>query len=265
MVTTRTHTVKQNNIDPAFQNAKAEESVLSILYTQDGLSFLVRHVSTRQVYLTGFIPQAELSDEPIEEVLQAFPERPAHITLLVAFHNSTLLPTEFSAQSQQWTQKILGAEANYSSVSSKLGMEVLSCVSQKELRLTQVAGIQVQHLWLSQMEVLQPKQGEELWVHVMGTTMLILAAKAGKWTLTNSFPCGDEQEFIYHLGNVVEQLGYDRATMRLEISGYAAAAFKDFIAPYFGDVSLFKSKNWAQISSALQGWDPVEYAPLLRL
>jgi hypothetical protein len=265
VVTTRTHTVKQNNIDPAFQNAKAEESVLSILYSQDGLSFLVRHVTTRQVYLTGFIPSDLLSDDPIKEVLQSFPERPSKVKLVVAFDNATLLPKELVSDDPQWASKILGAASNFTDTSDSLGMQVIAAASEREVELTKVSKVEVQHLWLSQMEALKPKQGEEVWVHLFGNRMLLLAAKAGKWELVNSFPCSDEQEFIYHLGNAVEQLGYDRATMKLELSGYAAVSYKEFISPYFGVISVFKSKNWAQISSALQGWDPSEYAPLLRL
>ena len=72
MVTTKTLTVSQNNLDPAFENAKAGESTLSILYQQDGLSFLVRHTSTRQVYLFGFHPRQSWGADPISEVLAGF-------------------------------------------------------------------------------------------------------------------------------------------------------------------------------------------------
>ncbi|MGB1183855.1 MAG: DUF3822 family protein [Schleiferiaceae bacterium] len=265
MVTTRTLTVKQNNIDPAFQNAKAEESVLSILYAQDGLSFLVRHITTRQVYMTGFIPAQELGADPLQEVLGGFPDRPSQVKLIVAFDNATLLPEAFAADTAEWAAKLLGGKVNYTERSTKLGMEVLALVSEEEKNLASTTKAEVQHLWLSQMEALSPKQGEEVWVHLLGSRMLFLAAKEGKWELVNSYPCADQQEFIYHLGNAVEQLGYDRATLKLELSGFEAASYKEFIAPYFAEVSLFKSKNWAQISSAMQGWDPGAYALLLRL
>ena len=72
MVTTKTLTVSQNNLDPAFANAKAGESTLSILFQQDGLSFLVRHTTTRQIYLFGFHPRSSWGENPIADVLAGF-------------------------------------------------------------------------------------------------------------------------------------------------------------------------------------------------
>lgn len=265
MVTTRTLTVKQTKIDPAFQTAKAEESILSILYTQDGLSFLVKHLQTKQVYMFGYVPKADLSPTPIQDVLSAFPERPAKIVLAAAFNNATLLPEEFADQNMDWTAPVLGGMANFHSSSTALKMHVYASVEQNVLDALQVEGVELQHLWLAQMEQLKPGKGEHVWTHLFGDTVMVLAAKDGKWELANNFPCENKEEFIYHLGNVVEQLGYDRASLKLEISGSEAGLYKEFITPYFASISIFKPKDWAQISSALQDWQPGDFAPLLRL
>jgi hypothetical protein len=70
---------------------------------------------------------------------------------------------------------------------------------------------------------------------------------------------------LYHLGNVSEQLGWDRAATVVELSGYSARAYKPVLEPYFSTVQLFKTQQWAKVSSALSDFDGVAFANLLRL
>ena len=70
---------------------------------------------------------------------------------------------------------------------------------------------------------------------------------------------------MYHLGNVSEQLRWDRAATEVELSGYSARAYKSVLEPYFANLQLFKTQQWAKISSALSDFDAVAFANLLRL
>ena len=102
-------------------------------------------------------------------------------------------------------------------------------------------------------------------MHVYADSVQIFASSSNKWQVINSFPCSNESELLYHLGNVSEQLNWDRATTEVELSGYSARAYKPVIEPYFSGVQLFKPQQWAKISSALADFDAVAFANLLRL
>lgn len=265
MVTTRTLTAKQNNIDPAFQNAKAEESTLSILLEQDGLSFLVRHKTTRQLYLSGFIPTKELSSTAVEDLLVSFPSRPKEIILAVEAPLAVMLPVEFRDENTAWTTPVLGSPANFSFKSEVLSMEIHAVVDPLILDQLKTDGLEIRHNWLVQMERITLSKTPKMWVHLFGSTVLVMAGQGKKWELVNSFPCENKDELLYHIGNASEQLNWDRKSMKIELSGIQAAGYLAFISPYFGTVNLFKSKEWGQKSSAFGPWDATAFATLLRL
>ena len=265
MVTTRTLTVKQNNIDPAFQNAKAEESTLSILLEQDGLSFLVRNKTTRQLYLSGFIPSKELTRTAVDDLLVSFPVRPKQIILTVEAPSAVILPTEFRGDNTEWTTHVLGAQANCIFQSKALSMEVHAFVDPLILDQLKSDGLEVRHNWLAQMERITLSSKPKMWIHLFGSTVLIMAGQGKVWELVNSFPCENKDELLYHIANASEQLNWDRKSLQIELSGTQAAGYLEFISPYFGDVHLFKSKEWGQKSSAFGPWDATAFATILRL
>ena len=266
MVTTKTLTVSQNNLDPAFENAKAGESTLSILYQQDGLSFLVRHTSTRQVYLFGFHPRQSWGPNPISEVLAGFPELPGEVLYAVEAPHTVLIPEIMSsAEVPAWTTTVLGQKANFMDLSSTNAMTFLSYLNETDISLSQSDTLVCRHNWAVQLERLIPSAHPKLWVHVYADSVQIFASSSNKWQVINSFPCSNESELLYHLGNVSEQLNWDRTTTEVELSGYSARAYKPVIEPYFSGVQLFKPQQWAKISSALADFDAVAFANLLRL
>jgi hypothetical protein len=97
VVTTRTHTVKQTNIDPAFESAKAENCTLSILREQDGLSFLVKNSTTTQLYMIGYIPSSELSVDPFHEVQSFFPQIPNKVIMASDYSKIYFTPEGLNA------------------------------------------------------------------------------------------------------------------------------------------------------------------------
>ena len=266
MVTTKTLTVSQNNLDPAFANAKAGESTLSILYQQDGLSFLVRHTTTRQIYLFGFHPRASWGENPIADVLAGFQELPGEVLYAIEAPHTVLIPEIMSGgEVPDWTATALGQKANFMDLSSSNSMTFLSYLNESDFRFSQSDTLVCRHNWAIQLERTKPTSSPKLWVHVYADSIQVFAGSANKWQVINSFPCSNESELLYHLGNVSEQLGWDRAATVVELSGYSARAYKPVIEPYFSSVQLFKIQQWAKISSALSDFDAVAFANLLRL
>jgi hypothetical protein len=115
------------------------------------------------------------------------------------------------------------------------------------------------------MDRLEPSDSPMIWAHIYNDAVQIMASKKGNWTLINSFPCANESELMYHLGNCVEQLDWNRADCTIEISGLSAKAYKDVVQPYFETVRLFKPMQWSKISSAMKEFDALAFATLLRL
>lgn len=266
MVTTKTLSVKQTNIDPAFESAKAEECILSILYQQDGLSFLVRHRTTRQLYLAGYVPRSEWSEHPIEDLLGSFSEDFADVIYGVEAPHTVLLPQLMTdGEDLDWTQTVLGQKANFSDASEELGMTLLAYLPESDLARSNTESLVRRHHWALQLERLKASEAANFYVHVYNDAVHVMASKDGQWHLINSFPCANDSELIYHLGNCVEQLEWNRAETCIELSGLSARSYKDVIQPYFGNVKLFKPQEWSKISSAMKDFDALAFATLLRL
>ena len=266
MVTTKILTVSQNNLDPAFANAKAGESTLSILYQQDGLSFLVRHKTTRQVYLFGYHPRQSWGENPIGDVLAGFQELPSEVIYAIEAPHTVLIPELMSGgEIPGWTETVLGQKANFMDLSSANSMTFLTYLNDSDLSLSQSDTLVCRHNWAVQLERLKPTVHPKIWVHVYSDSVQIFASTASKWQVINSFPCSNESELVYHLGNVSEQLGWDRTATEIELSGYSARAYKPVLEPYFSKVQLCNIQQWAKISSALSDFDALAFVNLLRL
>ena len=266
MVTTKTLSVKQTNIDPAFETAKAEECILSILYQQDGLSFLVRHRSTRQLYLAGYVPRSEWSSSPIEDLLGSFSEPFAEVIYGIEAPHTVLLPQLMTdGDDLEWTASVLGQKANFSDVSESTGMTLLSYLPDADLASSNTGSLVRRHHWALQLERIKATESPTFFVHVYNDAVHIMASNSGQWHLINSFPCANDSELIYHIGNCAEQLEWNRAECSIELSGLSARPYKEVLQSYFGTVKLFKSQEWAKISSALKDFDALAFATLLRL
>ena len=266
MVTTKTLSVKQNNIDPAFETAKAEECTLSILYQQDGLSFLVRHRSTRQLYMAGYMPRADWSDQPVQDLIDSFPQPLAEVIYGVEAAHSVLIPQVMTdPEDLDWTADMLGHKANFSDVNESLGVAVFAYLPEEDLILSNTTSLVRRHHWALQLDKLEPTDAPTIWAHVYNDAVQIMASRKGNWSLINSFPCANESELIYHLGNCTEQLDWNRADCTIELSGLSARAYKEVVQPYFGTVRLFKPAQWSKISSAMKDFDALAFATLLRL
>lgn len=257
MVTTRTHVVRQNNIDPAFESAKAENCTLSILRQQDGLSFLVKNTTSKQLYMIGFIPAAELGENPFEELKASFSQIPGKVIEAQDFLSATLVPKALASKDMSWTKKLLGDEANRIDGSDKLGIEVYSVAPE--------AAQNIQHNWLAQLERLPKVAQPKLWVNKESKTATYIACDASGVQLINSLPTTSNEELLYHLGNITEQLSWDRAALEIEICGLGHQKARAFVKPYFKSVSTIKIEKYVKVSTALSKVDIHSYGPLLRL
>ena len=100
---------------------------MSILYQQDGLSFLVRHRSTRQLYMAGYMPRADWSDQPVQDLIDSFPQPLAEVIYGVEAPHSVLMPQVMTdPEDLDWTADMLGHKANFSDVNESLGVAVFA-------------------------------------------------------------------------------------------------------------------------------------------
>lgn len=266
MVTTKTLTVSKTNIDPAFQTAEAKHCALSILYQQDGLSFLVKHQHTKQALLFGFVSREEFSEQPVDDLLDYFSELPGRIVYGIEVAHTAMVPEVMSeGLIPSWTRRVLGAPANFVDLSERLDIKFYGYLPAEDARKSRSERVVRRHNWALQMEQLPLGKQPKLAVHLYNETLFIAATSDEKWQLVNSFPCQNEAELLYHCGNIAEQLGWDRKAMRVEISGRSARDYKPVLVPYFGTVDLFAHQPWIKVSTALNEFDPIEHATLLRL
>jgi len=266
LITTKTLSAKQNNVDPAFETAKADECVLSILYQQDGLSFLVRHQSTRQLYLAGYMPRSDWGAQPVQDLIDSFPEPLAEVIYGIESPLSILIPQVMTdPEDVEWTASILGCPANFSDVNEAQGIAIFSFLSEQELEKSNTKSLVRRHHWALQLDRLEATDKPTMWVHVYNDAVNVIASRNSNWSLVNSFPCANESELMYHLGNCAEQLDWNRSDCTIELSGLSAKAYKEVVQPYFGAVRLFKPSQWSKISSAMKEFDALAFATLLRL
>lgn len=266
MVTTKTLTVSKTEIDPAFKDARAEDCALSILYQQDGLSFLVKHRKNKLTLLFGFLPRADWDESPIESLLDSFSELPGEVHYAIEVPNSVLVPGMMSeGLVPNWTAKLLGDAANFMDLNDPLNIKFYGRLSLEDHRLSRSERVVRNHNWAIQMERLTPTVEAKLWVHLYNEEVFIMASKGAAWHVVNSFPCANNEELLYHCGNVSEQLGWERKSLEIEMSGRSARTYKTLLEPYFGKVLLFDASPWLKISSAMKNFDPVEFATLVRI
>lgn len=257
MVITRTHVVKQNSIDPAFESAKAENCTLSILRQQDGLSFLVKNTQSKQLYMIGFVPSSELGATPFRELKESFSELPGRVVMAQDFLNATILPTALNTKELTWTKTLLGAQANRVDHSDELALHVYSVADAVE------AG--VKNNWLVQLERINRVNAPKLWANLESKVATYIACDASGVQMINSLPTTSNEELLYHLSNISEQLGWDRASLEIEICGLGHQKAREFVKPYFNVVTSIKSEKYVKVSSALNKVDVLSYGPLLRL
>jgi hypothetical protein len=230
---------------------------LSILRQQDGLSFLVKNTMTKQLYMIGFIPAAELGENPFEELKASFSQLPGKVIQAQDFLSATVMPSALSSKDMSWTKKLLGVEANRVDTSDKLGLEVYSVAPE----VPQNIG----HNWLVQLERLPRVTIPKLWVNKESKVATYIACDASGVQMINSLSTTSNEELLYHLGNITEQLGWDRAALEIEICGLGHQKARAFVKPYFKLVSTIKTEKYVKVSTALSNVDIHSYGPLLRL
>ena len=215
--------------------------------------------------MAGFTPLSQCGEDPIGDMLSAFPERPAVVNVAVDAPNATLLPQALATEEKGWAEPLLGRAPNFKDSSATLKVEVHALVEGTLERAIRLSQSSPKHLWLSMMECLPKKEGLALWVDLLGNAANVWAHDGTQWMLVTQLSCVSEEEFLYHLSNICEQLSWDRKQVEVEVSGWKAAAYKEFVQPYFGTVQLFSKKDLIKVSSAFGSWDAVAMGTLIRL
>ena len=207
--------------------------------------------------MIGFVPAAELGEHPFEELKGSFSELPGKVVEAQDFVNSTLVPKALASKDSSWTKSLLGAPANRIDASDKLGLQVYSIANE--------ASQNIQNNWLVQLERLPKVIKPKLWVNQESKVATYIACDASGLQMINSLPTTSNEELLYHLGNITEQLGWDRGEVEIEISGIGHQKARAFVKPYFKLVSTIKPEKYVKVSTALSKVDIHSYGPLLRL
>lgn len=226
----------------------------------------MKHQQTQQALLYGFVARADFSAHPVDELLDYFPELPGRIVYGIEVPNTAMVPEIMSeGLIPSWTQKVLGGPANFVDLSALLDIKYYGRLEGEDGAKSRSERVVRRHNWALQMERIPVSKSPKMLVHLYNETVQIMATAEEKWQVVNSFPCGNEEELLYHCGNIAEQLGWDRKEASLELSGRSAREYRPVLAPYFGQVELFAYQNWVKVSTALDEFDPLENAALLRL
>ena len=138
--------------------------------------------------------------------------------------------------------------------SDKLGLKVYSVAPEVDQN--------IQHNWLMQLERLPKVAKPKLWVNKESKVATYIACDSCR-QMINSLPTTSNEGLLYHLGNITEQLGWDRAALEIEISGIGHQKARAFVKPYFKLVSTIKTEKYVKVSTALSKVDIHSYGPYL--
>ena len=140
-------------------------------------------------------------------------------------------------------------------------MTVLSVLSKEE----QKQSAKVHHNWLAQMERSTKVTGKHIRVDLGGTCANFYAQEHSIYHLVSNLPVRSDEEVLYHLGNITEQLGWNRAEVSIEFSGVGHDSARTFVASYFKVVKAIDVSRFIKVSSALSKVDIASFGALLRL
>lgn len=211
--------------------------------------------------MIGYVPAKELSEAPYEELLSSFSQVPTTVLIASDFKHSTLVPTSLNPKKKGWTKSLFGSEATNTFESKTLGMIVLSVLSREE----QKQSARVHHNWLAQMERSPQAAGKHIRADLGGSCANFYAQENNTYHLVSNLPVRSNEEVLYHLGNITEQLGWDRAAVSIELSGVGHESAKTYVASYFQAVKTMDVSRHIKVSSALSKVDIASFGALLRL
>lgn len=208
--------------------------------------------------MIGFLPNAELSSTPVADLLSSFPKNMGEVIVAMDFAYSTLLPKILGSDNKKWTKALMGKEANHVFE----GDALLDVYTHSSVPLEEG----VVHNWLCQIPVLaQGQEPAKVFADLGGTTANFYAFSNGKLELANALEVRSKEDLLYHLGNICEQLNWDRSNVEVELSGISHKSMGSFIKPYFSIVQYIQVGDYLKVSSALNTIDIASYGALLRL
>ena len=231
METTKIPSVRTETIDPSIENALPENCTMSILFQEDGLVFSILRNDLQKFIVLG---EYELKNQNAEiESLFYFREQlqGAFAKYTIAFGSThfTIIPAPlFNANNlAEYANFQFDAaleDLRYDSLSTP-GLVIVYSVPKEIQQFVDVnfLGAKIKHTSSYTIShytnLYKNKPGEHLHVQIWHNKVEIIAIKNGKLLLINSFSFETDEDLLYFILNVYEQLELNPESVPLKVSG----------------------------------------------
>lgn len=231
METTKTASVKTEKIDPSIENALSENCNLSILFNKDGLVFSILRNDLNKFIVLG---EYELKNKEADiEALFSFKEQLKGVfsTYAIGFYapELTIMPTSLFVAGKERAYANFQFDANQDAICYNVlkthGLVLIYSIPKNVLALVEsyfpnatiqhAAAFAISHY----LNLHKNKPGEHIHVNLWRNTLEIVAIKNGKLLVYNTFVYQTNEDLLYFILNVYEQLALNPETVPLKISG----------------------------------------------
>ncbi len=275
MVTGNSHiTTRAEYIDGGLESTPASESLLSIFYSGDGLSFCLSHTPTKKILLLADY-QLDTRPEAGLELLKQFNETFGEYILSWQVEHSTWVPKELLTQESIPTisKEVMGISKVQHTEIDELDATLLhepippvleriyeSLSSAKLLPKPASEVIAFSRYWKS-------KPGDHFYLNVGENTIDIIAFSNGKLQLQNTYPTDSIEDQLYFVLYAYEQLKFNTEEVPLKITGSIEenSTLWNTYQKYIRNVDWLDHISGLNYSSAIPIASIRKYAPLVHL
>lgn len=237
--------------DKSIATIPANECHLSILYTKGGLSFCITRIATGKVLL---IAEYELTisreSEAINELLSQFDESFSSTALSVITLDYTFIPTVLydAANKAKYASLIWNSEGKPVLEQSLDELEISVLFQWDQSIIDQITKkfpniiTKPQCIWSIQRisHELKRRPGDHLFAHFQKEQFEITAFRNGHLLFNNCFSYQSNEDALYHVMNVFEQLKINPDSVPFKVSGNIdyKGALQKLLENYIRDVRI---------------------------
>jgi len=228
--TTKIPSVRREKIDPSIESALPENCTMSILFQEDGLIFSILRNDLKKFIVLG---EYEISEHTAIESLFNFKEQLqgnfAHYAIgfqtpLFTIIPASLFKVEKLNDYANFQFGNAGDKLLYDNLSTH-ALVIVYALPQQALvtvanyfpgaRVHHAASYSISHY----LNLYKNKPGEHLHAQIWRNKIELIAIKNGKLLLYNTFSFRTNEDLLYFVLNVYEQLGLNPESVPLKISG----------------------------------------------
>jgi hypothetical protein len=229
--TTKTPSVRTETIDPSIENALPENCTMSILFQEDGLVFSILRNDLQKFIVLG---EYEIKNQTVgieslfyfrDQLQGAF----ANYAIGYASPHFTIIPATLFNQSKLAEYANFQFDAALEDVFyDTLSAQGIVFIYTMPRQLAQFvrdnfAGVKIRHaaaFTISHyLNLYKNKPGEHLHIHIWRGRLEIVAIKNAKLLLYNTFAFETNEDLLYFILNVYEQVELNPESVPLKISG----------------------------------------------